>query len=563
MLVVLFTAVGFFTHGTRLNVSSPLLSVPGLGTLRGINVDGGVTSWRGIPFAEPPVGARRWQPPVAHGGWGTAPLDATRWGPVCMQKRSDAANMSESCLFLNVATAGGGAKHSRPVMVWIHGGAYMNGFAQEPSHDAADLVRAAEGAVVVVECNYRLNIFGFLGAVELSTRTKGRGSGNFGIMDQQLCLRWVKDHIASFGGDGDDVTIFGESAGGNSVLHHLVQPASFELYTKAIMQSGSSAGKLTHSMTHAQGVFADSLRLAGCPDLACLLSKDATSVLEAGLAAAASQVFYSYGFGPTVDGVSLTDTPVMLIKSGDYNKAVPVVVGSNRDELQFFFLFLFTSIPMNLSEAQFDQIANSAGMTSTDLAAMKFVYRGPQFGGTYPYPADLGAYSLWYWMLMRSGTDAVAGPGTDGKGGLGTCSVQRLATLLKQGGTRDVFAYQFSKPVPIWPTAPGPATFAVHGAEIPFVFGTPYTPGTDEAALAAKVSKYWIQFATSGAPSSSDDVHWPSFVVGAGAVLQLDDTIVAQIGLRGDACAWQADYSAAGAVEKKVSPDDFVLFYNV
>ena len=283
MLVVFFTAVGFFTHGTRL-VSSPLLSVPGLGTLRGINVGGGVTSWRGIPFAEPPVGARRWQPPVAHGGWGTAPLDATSWGPVCMQNISlYAANVSESCLFLNVATAGGGTKHSRPVMVWIHGGGYVEGFAYGPGsgHDAADLVRAAKGAVVVVECNYRLNIFGFLGAVELSTRTKGRGSGNFGIMDQQLCLRWVKDHIASFGGDGDDVTIFGESAGGNSVLHHLVQPASFELYTKAIIQSGASAQKLTHSMTHAQGVFSDSLRLAGCPDLACLLSKDAMSVLEA------------------------------------------------------------------------------------------------------------------------------------------------------------------------------------------------------------------------------------------------------------------------------------------
>ena len=188
----------------------------------------------------------------------------------------------------------------------------------------------------------------------------------------------------------------------------------------------------------------------------------------------------------------------MLIKSGDYNKAVPVVVGSNRDELQFF--FLYTSIPTNLSEAQFDQIANDAGMTSTDLTAMKLVYRSPQFGGTYPYPADLGAYSLWYWMLMRSGTDAVAGPGTDGKGGFGTCSVQRLATLLKQGGTRDVFAYQFSKPMPYWRT--GPTTFAGHSAEIPFVFGTPYTLGIDTVALAAKVSKYWIQFATSGAPSS-------------------------------------------------------------
>ena len=144
---------------------------------------------------------------------------------------------------------------------------------------------------------------------------------------------------------------------------------------------------------------------------------------------------------------------------------------------------------------------------------------------------------------------------TDGKGGLGTCSVQRLAALLKQGGTRDVFAYHFTKPAPSWNFP-----FAFHGAEIPFVFGTPYTPGTEEAALAAKVSKYWIQFATSGAPSSSDDVYWPSFVVGAGAVLQLDDTIVAQIGLRGDACAWQADYSAsADAVEKKVSPWDFVF----
>ena len=199
----------------------------------------------------------------------------------------------------------------------------------------------------------RLNVFGFLGSSEVAARTKGGGAGNFGIQDQRAAIAWTKAHIGAFGGDGDDITIFGESAGGNSVINHLAQPASFGLYTKAIIESGAyDLG--AEPMASAQASYAKLLTAAKCSDLDCLVAK---SPLEVGTA---NEAGAGAGGGPVVDGVSLTDTPVGLIEKKTYNNKVPVIIGSNRDEAAFFTLLEQT--PQNMTDADFDAAMIAGGM---------------------------------------------------------------------------------------------------------------------------------------------------------------------------------------------------------
>ena len=206
-----------------------------------------VDAFKGIPYAEPPIGKLRWQPPVPKTAWAPATLNATAFGTVCIQGSHVDAGFGEDCLFLNVYTParntiaseqdGSGSTRALPVMLWIHGGSYVSGASNQYPGEA--LVAASNGTVVVITINYRLNVFGFLGSKELKTRSPDGTTGNYGIEDQRLAMSWARQHIAAFGGDPDQITIFGESAGGNSVINHLAQPASFPLYQRAIVESGA------------------------------------------------------------------------------------------------------------------------------------------------------------------------------------------------------------------------------------------------------------------------------------------------------------------------------------
>ena len=232
----------------------------------------------------------------------------------------------------------------------IHGGGYQTGAGSVYCN--ACLVLSSSLRVVVVTFNYRLNIFGFMGSSELSSRTSGGGSGNYGIQDQRAAMAWVKANIGAFGGNGNDITIFGESAGGNSVINHLAQPASFGLYTKAIIESGAyDLG--AEPMASAQASYAKLLTAAKCSDLDCLVAK---TPLEVGTANGQAGA----GGGPVVDGVSLTDTPVGLIEKKTYNNKVPVIIGSNRDEAAFFTLLEQT--PQNMTDTDFDAAMIAGGM---------------------------------------------------------------------------------------------------------------------------------------------------------------------------------------------------------
>ncbi len=289
------------TPSASFAVDSPLLSenptvhVTG-GEIRGVAKDG-VASFKGIPFAAPPVGDLRWKAPQPVVPW-SGVRDADKYGPAPMQPPVLAALMggkpSEDCLYLNVWTAAKSSSERRPVMVWIYGGGFIMGATSAAFYDGAAFARKG---VVLVSIAYRVGPFGFLAHPELSAES-GAGSGCYGIQDQIAALQWVKDNIANFGGDPSRVTIFGESAGGISVGILATSPAAKGLFQRAISESGGSMAPIKPSADFFGGMipslaFAESrgkkfladlgvndFRAARDPTLGRFLSPDEISVLE-------------------------------------------------------------------------------------------------------------------------------------------------------------------------------------------------------------------------------------------------------------------------------------------
>jgi para-nitrobenzyl esterase len=233
--------------------------------VRGIVRDG-MRQFLGIPYAAPPTGELRWRPPVAPGRW-QEPFDAVAFGNVCAQDTSCFPGFgyfsdTEDCLYLNVfAPQQCDAGARLPVMVWIPGGGLFIG----GSNDYNPSALVIDGPVVFVSFNYRLNVFGFFSHPAINA--EGHTAGNYGIMDQQFALHWVRDNIAQFGGDPDNITIFGESAGGASAVCHLASPGSTGLFHKAILQSCSVvATAATPSLESAEHFGTDLAAAAGCSD---------------------------------------------------------------------------------------------------------------------------------------------------------------------------------------------------------------------------------------------------------------------------------------------------------
>jgi len=510
--VILYGSLVSFAPGLRKRVVDlsdlmPEVQVQNLGVLHGTADGQNVAYFKGVPYAKPPIGPRRWQPPEAHGPW-QSPRDATKFGAGCPQEREAT---TEDCLFLNVATPVDALQGGRslPVMIWIHGGAYQSGKSNHFSPEA--LVAASNNQVVVVTVNYRLNIFGFLASAEVQASTSDGSKGNFGIQDQRMAMAWVKDHISAFGGDSASVTIFGESAGGNSVMNHVVRPASFPYFTRAIIQSGTyDEGVISAGAEELR--YQQLLNKAGCGDLACLRGKDTETILGiqgAGLS------------GPVVDDVELTATPAQLIAQGKHSK-VPILIGATRDE----YLSSFWGFDFNVSsEAEFDaklaaQPWLAPHVNSNNRQEVKDLYHP----SVYSYPEDLGGYSHWTWALGRVATDQVPG--------LGACGVRWIARSLLAGGSPSVHVYSFDYP----PQRRGPgSTFAGHTVEIPFVFGKPM--GSREASnLAATVSRHWVAFSTTGNPN----VLWPTYTAEGDTVLRFNVAskggIRTEQNMRKDAC---------------------------
>ncbi len=299
----------------------------------------GIVSFKGIPFAAPPVGPLRWKAPQPVRPW-TGVKQAAAFGPSCVQDPNFARlfgappEINEDCLYLNVWTPAKTAGEALPVMVWIYGGGFVGGQTSVPAYDGT---RLAEKGVVLVSVAYRVGAFGFLAHAELS-RESGKGSGNYGLQDQIEGLRWVKANIAKFGGDPARVTIFGESAGGIAVSMLAASPAAKGLFQRAISESGGNFGPPRFANEGGQNV--PPLKVAeatGQSFLAKLGAKDIAAARELSVdqLQTAQGPGLQGGFWPVFDGDVLPGDQYELYKAGRFYDT-PVLIGTNSDEGALF-----------------------------------------------------------------------------------------------------------------------------------------------------------------------------------------------------------------------------------
>ncbi|MEU0495285.1 carboxylesterase/lipase family protein [Mycobacterium sp. NPDC006124] len=431
----------------------------------------------GIPYAAPPVGPLRWQPPAPAPSW-PGVRDATHTGPRCLQDASDlemGRQTSEDCLSLNVWTPPP-SQRKRAVMVWIHGGAFVNG--SSGIYDSRWLT--TRGDVVVVTLNYRLGALGFLAHPGLGPPG---AVGNYGLQDQQAALRWVRDNIANFGGDPDAVTIAGESAGGMSVCDHLVAPGSDGLFRAAIIQSGPCQAQL--ALPEAQRASVAYARDAGCEDLrtvaTCLRALPADRLRK-------PVWYYRIGddalSGPVTGTKVLPVDPMHEISEGRAAK-VPVLIGTNRDEFTLFVALEYLRSKGPYTEARYPQLLSQTfGRDATAVAAH------------YPLSRYRGSVPLAYSAAVTDGVFAcVAARMTEG--------------LAKQD---SVYAYEFDDrgapaPDPLR-SLPFPVG-ASHSLELRYLFdigGAP-TLNPDQQVLSDQMIDAWSQFVRDGHPGED----WPAF----------------------------------------------------
>lgn len=448
-------------------------------------VNNGVASFKGIPFAAPPVGALRWKAPQPAPHWKDV-RQAVEFGPRCMQGNiyNDMVfrdkGPSEDCLYLNVWTPAASAHARLPVMVWIYGGGFGAGAASEPRQDGANL---AKKGVVVVSMNYRLNVFGFFSHAELAKESGHDSSGNYGLLDQVAALRWVRRNISGFGGDPANVTIFGESAGSFSVSALMASPLAQGLFHRAIGESGAYFGTVLPLQPlprseEADAKFAESI---GAHSLADLRAKPAAELLDA--AVKQKDIW----FAPNIDGYFLPRS-VREIFAGGQQSHVPLLAGWNRDEGSYRAIF----------EKNAPTAANFAAYAHKHFAdkADEFLklYQADSDEQARRSAQDLSgdqfiAFSTWKWLDMHAAT-----------------------------GGSALYRYEFDDAPPP-PANPEPADAAprgaYHSAEIEFVFGAldsknlPWRP--PDKALSDLMSSYWANFARSGDPNGAGLPEWPAY----------------------------------------------------
>jgi para-nitrobenzyl esterase len=447
------------------------------GWVRGV-ANGAVDEFLGIPYAAPPVGALRWQPPQPAASW-VGVRAATAFGPHCPQSASPfgEASVSEDCLYLNVFTPSHyrpGAGH--PVMVWIHGGALVTGESND--YNPAPLV--ADG-VTVVTINYRLGALGFLAHPALAD-ANGQ-SGDYGLEDQQAALRWVQRNIAGFGGNPRDVTIFGESAGGLSTLSQVASPQARGLFQKAIAESGSY--DLTQAPLPAAEAAGQAFAAkAGCASqtAACLRSLPVSTILADEDTA---------GYTPNINSEVLPESLGAAFAAGKFNR-VPIVNGTNHDEWRLFVaLSELEGNPVTASNYQ-SMISSTLGVPAAAATVIAAEY-------------PLSAYSSPSVALGAVGTDAIF-----------ACP----ALTIDQSVSRYVptFGYEFNDenaPENFLPPVSFPYG-APHASEIQYLMDLPTAafPGTLSARqqrLAATMQRSWTDFAKRGFPSSFGTPFWPRF----------------------------------------------------
>jgi para-nitrobenzyl esterase len=466
-----------------------------------LTADHQVRAFKGIPYAAPPVGDLRWQPPQPAEKWRRT-LEAKEFGSHCMQGAAyddmifHDPGPSEDCLTLNIWTPANTKAGPLPVMVWIYGGGFMSGGTSEARQDGEFL---AHRNVIIVSMNYRLGIFGFFVHPELTAESSHHASGNYGLLDQTAALQWVKANIAAFGGDASNVTIFGESAGSFAVSAQMASPLARGLFTKAIGESGGAfySGDLSfepredlepRNVTFAQTAFNTS-KLA---DLRKLSADDIQRAVSARTTPPAPR------FGPDVDGYFLPDSVPNIYAAG--NQAhVPLIAGWNADEARDSVLLAKTPVTAETFAAKAQTLF---GDNARDFLA---VYPATNDAEALLSAGDYAgdrfiAYSTWRWLEAQVAT--------------GKSPVFRYR--LDLGSPGDKFHQALLG--------------AFHSDDIEYVFGTldSRTQATwrpEDRKLSDLIGTYWTNFARTGDPNAIGLPQWPTYnSAGNWQVMHLDVT---------------------------------------
>ncbi len=440
-----------------------------------VTSEGGLTVYKGIPFAAPPVGNLRWKAPQPAAKW-EGVKQTTKFAPAPMQGGNPQSGKSEDCLYLNIWTPAKSANEKIPVLVWIYGGGFSFGSTSDPVHNGEHLARKG---VVLVSIAYRVGQLGFLALPELNEENPKHVSGNYGLLDQIAGLQWIKDNIAAFGGDPGKVTIFGESAGGISVSMLCASPLAKGLFHGAISQSGGSFGPTRPTTFPGENM--KTLQQATTDGKAFLQKSGVSSIADLRKIEADK---LPMGFGmpgawPIVDGYVIPDDQHKLYQAGKYND-IPVLIGYNSDEGASFSREKTPEEFVNGVKARYGKFADdlikaypvgekTVPKTARDLA------RDAAFG-----------WQTWSWAQLQAKT-----------------------------GKSKVFYYYFDQHPDYPEDSPRFGFGSPHGQDVAYVFmhldkSKPETTKSD-LEISEAMGTYWTNFAKFGDPNSKEVPKWPAF----------------------------------------------------
>jgi para-nitrobenzyl esterase len=471
----------------------------------------GVRAFKGIPFAQPPVGDLRWREPQPVKDW-TGVRSADQFSPRCMQRTGPMADywfrsngMVEDCLYLNVWTPARSGSEKLPVLVYVFGGGFQNGDGSEPRYDGESTARKG---VVAVSLNYRTNVFGFFSHPELTKESKNHASGNYGLLDQVAALRWVQQNIAAFGGDPKRVTVAGESAGSLSVSALMASPLSRDLMAGAIGESGALLSTLPpRALAETEKDGLDFAEKAGAPSLAALRAMSAEKIQEAVANAApagggpGAPGVPRLRFSANLDGYFLPKTLAAIYEAGEQAK-VPLLAGSNSEEMP-------ARVILGPSEATVESFAEAVRKLYGESAEQVLKVYAPKTpdevlqAATDLASARFIAFGTWKWTELQ----------------------------MKTGG-KPVYRYFYTRirpkylgmpgqPAPAAPegagaTVPPKPRGAAHSAEIQYAMGNldldgRYTWEADDRKVSEAMQGYFVNFIKTGNPNGPGLPSWPAY----------------------------------------------------